>query len=134
MDDDGVPYESLRPTYTHEALQKLISDGYMKHIISQNGDGLHGLSGVQTENLSELHGNVFVEVCEKCKTRYDRPFYVMDDTCSLYFEELEDYGKSSVKKPAHAKKCVRCGLSHRTGRRCEKKVNTVVLGVLMLFI
>ncbi|XP_041359037.1 NAD-dependent protein deacetylase Sirt6-like [Gigantopelta aegis] len=120
-DDGGVPYECLRPTYTHEALQKLIANGYVKHIISQNGDGLHGLSGVCAADLSELHGNVFVEICETCKTRYDRPFYVMDDACSLYFEELEDHGKSSVKKPTHAKKCDRCGLSHRTGRRCEKK-------------
>ena len=38
------------------------------------------------EQLSELHGNVFLETCEKCGTRYERSFYVMDDYASLYFE------------------------------------------------
>lgn len=119
--DDGVPYEKLRPTYTHEALKKLMEAGYLKHIISQNGDGLHGLSGIPDEDLSELHGNVFIEVCEKCERRYNRKFYVMDDLGSQYFEEIEDYGISDVKKPKYAVKCELCGLSHRTGRRCETK-------------
>ncbi len=44
-EEEGVAYEKLRPTYTHEALSKLIELGHIKHVISQNGDGLHGLSG-----------------------------------------------------------------------------------------
>ena len=44
-EDGGVPYEDLRPTYTHEALVKLSEMGHLHYIISQNGDGLHGLSG-----------------------------------------------------------------------------------------
>ena len=39
-------YETRRPTYTHEALYKLLEEGHIKHIISQNTDGLHRLSGV----------------------------------------------------------------------------------------
>ncbi|HHZ84644.1 MAG TPA: hypothetical protein EYN62_02610 [Gammaproteobacteria bacterium] len=73
-----------------------MTDGYVKYIISQNGDGLHGLSGIPSDKISELHGNVFLEVCEKCKREYYRPYYVMDDTGSLYFEELEDYGKTEL--------------------------------------
>ena len=119
-EDEGVPYENLRPTYTHEALMKLIEMGFLKHVISQNGDGLHGLSGIPPEHLSELHGNVFFEICEKCSHRYYRPYYVMDDAASLYYEEIEDFGATSVRKPKHAKKCELCGLSHRTGRRCEQ--------------
>ncbi len=80
------------------------------------------VAGIPDDNLSELHGNVFVEKCEKCGTRYDRPCYVMDDVASQYFEEIEDYGKASVSKPKHAKLCELCGLNHRTGRMCEKKV------------
>lgn len=128
---DGVPYEKLRPTYTHEALQKLMSAGYLKYIISQNGDGLHGLSGIPDENISELHGNVFNEVCEKCDKRYNRKFYVMDDIGSQYFEEMEDFGISDVKKPKYALKCERCGLSHRTGRKCETKVYITLFQYLM---
>lgn len=44
--DSGVPYEQLRPTYTHEALAKLLELDFLKHVISQNGDGLHHLSGI----------------------------------------------------------------------------------------
>ena len=121
-DDGGVPYEELRPTYTHEALCKLVQLGLIKHIISQNGDGLHSLSGIPSTNLSELHGNVFIEKCEKCGTRYERPFYVLDDHASLYYEELNDFGATTVKKPRHAKQCDLCGLCHRTGRKCKRKV------------
>ena len=53
----------------------------------------------------------------------------MDDVGSQYFEELEDYGETSVKKPRHAKKCELCGLSHRTGRKCENKVTRTVYNV-----
>ena len=118
--DDGVAYEKLRPTYTHEALVKLMEMGILKHVISQNGDGLHGLSGISPENLSELHGNVFLEICEKCNYRYLRPCYVMDDTASQYYEDLEEFGEATAAKPKHAKQCELCGLSHRTGRRCEQ--------------
>ena len=64
-EDDGVPYEDLRPTYTHESLVKLMDLGLLKYIISQNGDGLHELSGVSHDSLAELHGNAFIEVCER---------------------------------------------------------------------
>ena len=120
-EEEGVPYEKLRPTYVHEALVKLLEMGLVKHIVSQNGDGLHGLSGVLPENLSELHGNVFLEICEKCGYRYYRPFYVMDDHASLYYEELSDNGETDIIKPKHAKQCSLCGLNHRTGRKCNQK-------------
>jgi hypothetical protein len=79
-EDVGVDYESLRPTYTHEALKILLDkvptmqvaafvinvsvlrlqisnfclcalrfyrlQGFIKYVISQNGDGLHKLSGI----------------------------------------------------------------------------------------
>ena len=119
--DSGVPYEQLRPTYTHEALAKLLELGFLKHVVSQNGDGLHHLSGIPPENLSELHGNVFLEICEKCGHRYYRPFYVLNDHASLYYEELSDLGTTTIVKPKFAKQCELCGLSHRTGRKCEQR-------------
>lgn len=128
-EDEGVPYESLRPTLTHEALQKMMDLGLVKYVISQNGDGLHTLSGIPADKISELHGNVFLETCEKCGTYYDRDFYVMDDVASAFYEELEDNGETTIIKPPHAKQCPRCGLSHRTGRRCDKKVCRVFLSL-----
>lgn len=115
-----MPYEDLRPTYTHEALAKLIEKGLVKHIISQNGDGLHGLSGVKPECLSELHGNVFLELCEKCGYRYHRPIYVLDDNACQYYEDVQESGFSDIKKPKFAVKCETCNLCHRTGRRCTQ--------------
>ena len=119
-EEEGVPYERLRPTYTHEALSKLIEMGLLKHVISQNGDGLHSLSGIPADKLSELHGNVFLEVCEECSCRYYRPYYVLDDSASLYFEELNENGKTSILKPRHAVQCSQCELCHRTGRKCTQ--------------
>ena len=118
--DDGVPYEQLRPTYTHDSLVKLAELGLLKFVISQNGDGLHLLSGIPEDCLSELHGNVFVEICERCGHRYHRPYYVMDDAASQYYEDVDECGSSDIRKPPHASKCDQCGLCHRTGRRCEQ--------------
>lgn len=115
--DDGVSYEELRPTYTHEALAKLVEIGLIKHVISQNCDGLHGLSGIPKDCLSELHGNVFLETCEDCGKEYERPFYVLDDTSSQYYEDINESGQSSL--PSYAVQCMQCGLSHRTGRSCD---------------
>ena len=62
-------YASLRPTYTHEAICKLVEMGILKFVISQNVDGIHRLSGVPRDKISELHGNTFHEKCEECDAR-----------------------------------------------------------------
>ena len=95
----------LRPTYTHEAIVKLLEKGHIKHLISQNTDGLHRLSGVAEGQISELHGNTFVEKCEKCNKRYVRNF-----RC----------GGKATNVPVI--KCQRCRLNHRTGRLCDDQV------------
>jgi mono-ADP-ribosyltransferase sirtuin 6 len=122
--EEGVPYEQLRPTYTHEGIYKIFQMGLIKHVISQNGDGLHGLSGFSSDELSELHGNVFLEKCEKCTTIYERDCYVLDDYASSYFEELNEEGATDIKKPRNAKQCATCGLTHRTGKKC---INMVII-------
>ena len=78
--------------------------------------------GVSTDNLSELHGNVFIEKCEKCGEQYEREFYVMDDHASQYYEELNENGETTIIKPKHAVQCKLCKLCHRTGRKCDRKV------------
>ena len=45
----------------------------------------------------------------------------MDDNAGQYFEELEEYGTTNIAKPKHASQCKQCGLTHRTGRKCEQK-------------
>ena len=64
--EGGVSFESAQPTFTHTAIKTLVDKGLVKYVISQNVDGLHLKSGLPREYLSELHGNVMMEKCERC--------------------------------------------------------------------
>ena len=63
-----------KPGRTHMVLFRLWQANVLKHIISQNVDGLHRKSGIPSACLSELHGNIFVERCTKCGMEFERSF------------------------------------------------------------
>ena len=56
---------AARPTLAHRVITQLASGAspLVKHVITQNEDGLHRRSGLPAAQLSELHGSAFVEVC-----------------------------------------------------------------------
>lgn len=54
------------------ALRSLVEQGYVHYIVSQNIDGLHLKSGLDRQYLAELHGNMFIEQCQKCRRQFVR--------------------------------------------------------------
>jgi NAD-dependent SIR2 family protein deacetylase len=105
-EEEDVDFLKLKPTFTHKALFSLFSHGKLNYMISQNCDGLHVKSGFPTTALTELHGNVFVEYCEKCFKEYRRDFCV------------DVYSTEAHKEPWHVT-CPQCKWNHYTGRLCD---------------
>eukprot|EP01083_Nonionella_stella_P055077 145370_1 len=62
------------PSASHMALVALAKAGIVKHLVSQNTDGLHRRSGFPIDLLSELHGNSTLEECSLCDKVYMRDF------------------------------------------------------------
>lgn len=108
VDDVDTDYTLLQPTFAHRALVDLHRRGMMRYIITQNCDGLHGKAGFPRDSMSDLHGNVFVEYCEKCKVEYERDYCV-----DLYSTECHE--------EAWYETCPDCDWNHYTGRKCNAK-------------
>ena len=72
----GQSFSDATPTAGHMALAGLVRAGHLRHVVSQNVDGLHLRSGVPEAKLCELHGNVFRERCPACGRAYLRGFDV----------------------------------------------------------
>jgi NAD-dependent deacetylase len=59
------------PNAGHRALAKLVEQGRMSAIITQNVDGLHQRSGVPDSRIIELHGNSTYAACLDCGHRHE---------------------------------------------------------------
>jgi len=58
------------PNAGHRALAKLVEQGRMSAIVTQNVDGLHQRSGVPDAKVIELHGNATYASCLDCGHRH----------------------------------------------------------------
>jgi len=68
----NVSWDDAQPTKTHMALAKLVEVGKVSFIVTQNIDGLHLRSGVPRTSIAELHGNMFLDQCDKCHKMFVR--------------------------------------------------------------
>ncbi|XP_072938180.1 NAD-dependent protein deacetylase Sirt6 [Epargyreus clarus] len=103
----NISFGDAKPTKTHMILKKLVEDGKVHYIVSQNIDGLHLKSGLPRKYLSELHGNMFVDECNLCKRQFVR-------SCPV-----ETVGKKCSGVP--------CASSHCGGRPCRGRLHDGVL-------
>lgn len=59
------------PNAAHRAVARLVADGVVACVVTQNIDGLHEASGVPAEKLIELHGNGTYAACLDCRARHE---------------------------------------------------------------
>lgn len=68
-----------RPNAGHVLLANMEKKGFIKGVVTQNVDGLHGLAG--SETVHELHGSLKLAVCMNCKSLSS-----MDDAMKKVFD------------------------------------------------
>jgi len=61
---------AAEPNRGHRAIAQLIATGRASCVITQNVDNLHQLSGVNEDNVIELHGNATYASCLQCGQHY----------------------------------------------------------------
>jgi NAD-dependent deacetylase len=62
-------WAKVQPNDGHKAVADLVAQGRASHVITQNIDGLHQLSGVPEEQIIELHGTTRRAACLDCGAR-----------------------------------------------------------------
>ena len=68
---DVYKLTGAEPNAGHNAITKLVNDGKVTHVITQNVDGLHQASGTPDELVIELHGNTNYSKCLDCEKRFE---------------------------------------------------------------
>jgi NAD-dependent SIR2 family protein deacetylase len=97
-------WADAEPNVTHDVLASLENVGVVIGVVTQNVDGLHGLAGSQ--NVAEVHGNMFTSSCMSCDEQFDQ-FDVVSKVWSLNPKLLT--GKRVVAKTFVEPMCDQCG-------------------------
>jgi NAD-dependent deacetylase len=84
--------QKAEPNAGHRALAKLVKEGKITDVITQNIDGLHQASGVPAANVIEIHGNATFAKCLECGARHE-------------FADIEPDFRATGEPPT----CRRCG-------------------------
>ena len=75
--------QKATPNAGHRALARLVEQGKMAAVVTQNIDGLHQASGVPDDKVIELHGNATYAACLDCRKRYEldwvREIFAVDE-------------------------------------------------------
>lgn len=61
-------WRHVQPNDGHRAVAELVARGKASHVITQNIDGLHQVSGVPDDQVIELHGTTRRAACLECGT------------------------------------------------------------------
>lgn len=64
------PWDQVKPNQGHYEILELLKLGKLDYLISQNIDGLHAKSGIPSEKLAELHGNLYFMKCLACGKKF----------------------------------------------------------------
>jgi NAD-dependent deacetylase len=60
-----------KPNRGHQKIAEIMKIKDLSHLITQNVDNLHQESGIDDEQITELHGNATYAKCLDCQIRYE---------------------------------------------------------------
>jgi len=60
-----------KPNRGHQKIAEIMQIKDLSHLITQNVDNLHQESGIDDEQITELHGNATYAKCLDCQIRYE---------------------------------------------------------------
>jgi NAD-dependent deacetylase len=64
-------WQDADPNAGHFAISRLVAQGKVDAVVTQNVDNLHQASGVPPQKVIELHGNATYAACLDCGARYE---------------------------------------------------------------